>query len=310
MTTVDGSIQITGTSNGTTQNNYGIYMQGGAVVQCTGTSTTATVQFDGTGANGTRRNYGIRLNQTSTTVSSAISNLTLNGNGGNGTTTQNRGIFIQNAAQVQSTGSGVNTATVTLTGIAGTGTNNCHGVRLNNAGTLVTSVDGDMIISATGNGTGNNGHGFDIRNGADIPSTGVGANAATITITGTTSGGTSGAGLFLNNGAVKAAGPNAITMTGTGQGVLAGLDTNNVLQISSEEDLIVETSPSVSIQPFWQMERSRERVISCFNLLHRLPRLDWEMHRLEHSIWTLLSWVLSQMDLIRSHLDVPMGLAQ
>jgi len=231
VSTVDGSIQFTGTSNGVAQNNAGIYMQGGAVVECTGTSTTSTLQFDGTGGNGTQACYGIRLNQVSTRVTSNISNMILNGTGGNGSTNRNRGMLMQNAAEVQSIGSGVNAATITMTMMSGTGVNNCQGIRVNQAGTLVTSIDGDINISATGNGTGNNGHGFDIRNNADVTSTGVGANAASISITGTPSGGTSGAGLFFNNGAVTAAGPNAITMMGTGQGVLAGLDMNNAADL-------------------------------------------------------------------------------
>ena len=112
----------------------------------------------------------------------------MTGYGGNDSGTgQHAGL--QNFGSISSTASGPSAGTITITGTSGDGTNLNDGVQIRNS---VTSVDGDIHITgqASANNTGFLNFGVKVQS-AQIASTGTGANAAKITINGTSGGGSS-----------------------------------------------------------------------------------------------------------------------
>ena len=122
-------------------------------------------------------------------------------------------------ADITSTGLGADAASITLDGTGGDGTTNNHGTLIQSAGTLVTSVDGDIsILGQGGNGSGATNVGIYQLNGAVVSSTGVGAGAATITFDGTGGDGTSSNyGVFLTGaGALVTSVDGDISITGQG----------------------------------------------------------------------------------------------
>ena len=67
----------------------------------------------------------------------------------------------------------------------GAGTDSNFGIDIKDAGTLISTADGDISLTGTGLGTNFANLGVLLREGADIRSTGTGAGAGTITLTGT-----------------------------------------------------------------------------------------------------------------------------
>jgi hypothetical protein len=149
-------------------------------------------------------------------------NLLLQGTGGNDATTgQHVGILIVNAATVQSAGTG----SLTLIGHGGQGTDTNYGVDVFGTGTLVTSVVGAISITGTaGTGSSNANEGVTVFNGAHLTSTGSGAGAATIIITGQGGQGTdANFGVDIEDaGTLVTSVAGAISITGT-----AGTGTGN-----------------------------------------------------------------------------------
>ncbi|MBN2520813.1 MAG: filamentous hemagglutinin N-terminal domain-containing protein [Bacteroidales bacterium] len=215
---VDGDISITGTGRGSGDNNYGISIDDGAIVQSTGTGAyAASINMTGTGSNGTERNYGLAITLAGSTVTSVDGDITLTGTG-QGTTTDNYGLYNYNGGTISSTGTTTSAATITLTGTGGNGTNANRGV-YNNTSTI-TSVIGNINITATGggNGTGVSNYGLYNFDSGVISSTGTGTNAGTITITGTGGSGTSDNRGVYNNGSTITSSDGDISITGTGNG--------------------------------------------------------------------------------------------
>ncbi|WP_197998444.1 tandem-95 repeat protein, partial [Gimesia aquarii] len=215
VTSTDGAILLTGEGgNGTVTGNYGVVISNNSLVTSLGTGiNAATIAIDGTGGSGTSNNYGINLNNSS--VTSADGNISLTGQGGSGTEISNIGVFIDNSGLVSSTGTGPDAATITINGTAGTGTNDNHGVLLNSIS--ITSVEGDISLTGQGggSGTGTNNTGIYMV-GPNISSTGIGANAASITLNGTGGNGTANSfGMYLNGVTLNSI-DGDISLTGQG----------------------------------------------------------------------------------------------
>ena len=120
--------------------------------------------------------------------------------------------MIASGTTVSSTGTGG----VTLSGDSAGNV----GLYLSDAGSSVSSAVGAISLGGTSNNSSSYAPGVYIQNGATVSSTGTGANAATIGITGSSTGGYSqstGVELYNNGTAISSVGGN-ITITGNGTG--------------------------------------------------------------------------------------------
>ncbi|MEM6612545.1 MAG: Hint domain-containing protein [Cyanobacteria bacterium P01_C01_bin.72] len=148
-----------------------------STIRSTGTSAgSGTITIDG---NGTfSDNFGVLI-AVDSEITSADGAILLTGNA-----SFDDAIRIDTGSVISSTGE----ATITLNGTnndsSGDGGNVGDGVQIEGSQTEVTSVSGDIQI--TGNAT--NSDGVQVAEGASVSSTGTGATAANITITGTTVG--------------------------------------------------------------------------------------------------------------------------
>ncbi|MFZ5806882.1 MAG: filamentous hemagglutinin N-terminal domain-containing protein [Verrucomicrobiota bacterium] len=182
---VNGDIAITGKSTGVGSGNRGVYVLSTSTVQSTGTGADAAkITIIGTGGNGTSNNFGVDITGTAQ-ITSIDGDILLKGTGGSGSAGGNSGVQVYSNATITSTGTTVGeAATITIEGTGGTGTATQRGVNLEGGTTVITSAYGDITITGYGgNGTTWDSQGIFIASG--ISSTGAGANAAKITLTGT-----------------------------------------------------------------------------------------------------------------------------
>ncbi len=223
---IGGSVQTTGAGDLLLQGrggndpgtslHVGVLLQGGTLVQATG---TGSVSVTGTGGQGGANNAGVGVEGSTTQVTAAAGNVTVTGVAGNGTSNVNAGINIATGATVSAAGSGPGTGLVTLAGTGGTGTDNNVGVGIQSASTLVTAANALTITGTGGSGSTIFNRGVAVITGAVVRVTGGGP----LTITGTGGTGTGsdfGVDITGTNTAVAAtAGPIAITGTaGAGAG--------------------------------------------------------------------------------------------
>jgi len=161
---------------------------------------------------------GITLNGAS--LLSNNGSISLNGEGFNGgvNVTLN-GVFIEGGSVIEST-----TGAITINGIAGVGGCCNMGVWITGSGTLVSSAYGSINLTGNGNDGSNYGYGIFFDGQAVISSTGSGAGAATITLNGTGSSGSSGNnyGIIMDgegggNPSISSV-DGAVELTGTGGG--------------------------------------------------------------------------------------------
>ena len=177
ITSVDGDISIigTGSASSTGNTNRGINVSG--TIASTG---AAQIALTGTGGAGTFSNHGVATSF-STSIASVDGDITIEGTGSTvSTEINNRGVSLQGT--IASTGTGTDAANITITGTAGAGTSFNDGVFTNAS---ITSSDGDIAIVGNGStlSTGSNNRGISAE--GTIESTGTGADAANITLTGT-----------------------------------------------------------------------------------------------------------------------------
>ena len=192
----DISITATGGGNSTADSNMG-FAQTGGVIESTGTTKAdaATITINGTGGDGTDQNHGVLVRGSGATVRSAAGNISVTGQGGgNGTDAFNVGVYVDSGGLITSTGSAkTDAATITIDGTGGDGTLANHGVLIQRLGARVSSVAGDISVTAQGggNGTANSNAGLVQTLGGIIESTGTSkADAAAIMINGTGGNGT------------------------------------------------------------------------------------------------------------------------
>ncbi len=185
-TTSSGNLALTGTGNVTVIAGGQVSTNGGSL----------TISGDGRATNG----IGILVN--GGTIDGLGGDLSLTGIGSSGP-----GIAVRNGGQVRSSGLG----RVTL---SGTGS---LGVRVSDAGSIVSSVDGSLSITGTSpNSTAIFAEGVQIISGGVVQATGSGG----VTLNGTGSpNGTSGLGVSLFANATVSVNIGPLNITGVGQGV-------------------------------------------------------------------------------------------
>ena len=118
-------------------------------------TTSGNITFTGTGGDGTTVIMGIYFTGNGTVMTTADGDIALTGTGGDGSGDRNHRHFVEHGADITSTGTGAGAGTITLTGTGGDGTRVDLGVVDRDAGTTITTVDGDIEI--TGNGMGGGG---------------------------------------------------------------------------------------------------------------------------------------------------------
>lgn len=230
ITSVDGNISVTGQGGGGdpgANTSYGIFCTSGANIVSSGTgSSAATITLNGTGGDGTSGNSGIRLSSATTSITSVSGDINITAIA-SGTTTANRGIDFAGGS-ITSTGTGPNAATITLVDVRGssTGTDDCAGLYMNGAGSLISSEVGAVDITALGGGSGASARGVAmVGTGGTISSTGTGSDAATVTIdaTGGPSGTATSHGFELGGNGVVTSVAGDINITGLAQNVGNGI---------------------------------------------------------------------------------------
>ncbi len=235
---VDGDISLTGTGQGTGQGNYGISISGAGILSSGNTADGANITLIGQGSlTGTNNNVGISGGP----IVSVIGDISLTGTGG-GSGTGNRGI---STPSIQSTGMAPGAAGITLIGqgsISGTDSNT--GI----TGGSITSLFGDIDLQGTGGGSGMGNAGIET---PVISSSGMGAGAATIALTGQGAAGTDqNVGVLVAGSISSVDGSVVLTGAGAGSGVnndgisvssstITTTGTGTITLISQMDDLTV-----------------------------------------------------------------------
>ena len=249
ISSATGDIEITGTGgtdvNADGNQNHGVNLEGGVVIESTGTGAgAATITITGTGAASEDLNRGVRIVSATTRVTSVDGDITITGTGGsNGaaTSSQNYGLIVYEST-IESTGTGVNAAAITLDGTGGAGDDYNTGVYIDGNGSNadITSVDGDISITGTGGSnvlaSSSYNHGIYVTGGGRITSTGTSGNAATITLNGTGGAGDDyNTGVTISNAATLITSVNGdVNITGTGgSNGLAGSNYGEGVLVSS-----------------------------------------------------------------------------
>ncbi|MCA8995622.1 MAG: hypothetical protein KDA80_01505, partial [Planctomycetaceae bacterium] len=237
---VNSTIQTSGTGNisivgaagddAASSNLHGVSLSGGSVVEST-VAGGGSITLTGTGGDGDGSNHGVSIAGAGTKVMSAEGAIEVIGAGGSNTGSQNFGVSISGGAAIQSTGKGINAATIKIDGTGGSGTDSNAGTWITDSGTSIVSINGNMEITGTGgNGTGTNNGGVILSNGSVVESTGTGANAAKIAVGGTGGPGTTGniGILVMDAGSKVVSIDGPIALTGQGDGTA---DQNSGIEI-------------------------------------------------------------------------------
>src|SRR5262249_43935904 len=111
---------------------------------------------------------------------------------------------------------------------------NFNGIEINNA--TVTSATGAILLQGKGGDTGNNNYGVVLEGGTVVSSTGTGAGAATITLVGSSGGGTSASlGVLISDANTKITSVDgAIQITGTGGAGTSIQNDGIVIQVAAQ----------------------------------------------------------------------------
>ncbi|MBI1312477.1 hypothetical protein GC176_14390 [bacterium] len=236
VTSVDGDIEIAGKGGaGSDSDNIGVFVFSGASIESTGTtSDAATITIIGTGGSGTSSNIGVSLHTANARVETAHGSISISGQGGMATGDGNHGVQLFNGGSIVSTDTAADAGGVTVYGTGGTGTTANDGVLIQESGSTISSVDGDIAVFGEG-GSGTDAVSADIGvfivSGGLVESTGTTADAANVSITGTGGSGTSaniGVAIHTSGAQVKSV-QGDITIGG--QGGNATGDTNHGVQL-------------------------------------------------------------------------------
>ncbi|CBN54033.1 MULTISPECIES: CHAT domain-containing protein [Kamptonema] len=205
----NGNISLIGVGgNAANNNNNGITIQGGGIIEAIG---TGNITLNGTGGDGTNNNYGIYINGfgSRVTVASGTANLT---GTSNGTGNSNRGIYVEGNSSIESTGTG----NITFNGTGGNGTFTNPGIEIDSS--IVQSAGGNVSLTGDGAGSGTNNTGIVITNTSTVQSTPGNGN---VTLNGTGATGTSNnPGISIDASTVRSQNGNLnITGIGGNQGI-------------------------------------------------------------------------------------------
>jgi hypothetical protein len=218
-----GNITLNGRGGPDGNGNHGVAVENSSS-KVQSASGAITMQGQGGGNNG-GWNYGLLLSQSTVTNNTGAIHLVGTGGTSGG---RNVGLYLESTV-ISSTADGSAVGNVTLQGTGGAPAEGDNfGIQMRGSN-RINSVAGDVaLIGAGGVNSTNNGWGIFIENNGSINSTGTGANAATITITGTASSGNGAAGLFfVYGGATINTVDGALTINGSSTS--SGSDPNSVV---------------------------------------------------------------------------------
>lgn len=184
---------------------------------------------------------GVSLNNSA--ITTGPGSIAILGHGRNNAATQQQyGVFIDNGSTLATIAEG----NITIRGTGGSGTIRNHGIYIKDH-SHVNSVDGDISITGRGNGSGNNNTGVFLEDSSAVASTGTGAQAGTISVTGV--GGNGNAlnfGISLDGSTISTVdGP--ITLDGTGGNGTANGTNVGILISGWSADNLITASGSASI---------------------------------------------------------------
>jgi len=151
----DGNISLTGTSNGTGQGNHGIFFNQGGIVEAIG---MGAINLTGAASDGNGDiNKGIFIRNTAS-ISSVDGNINLTGIGGDGNGSNSEGIIIIGESSISSVDGDIN-----LTGTGGSGSGSfTQGIEINGGAVVETTGTGNINLEGTVNGDGTLGAGLNI----------------------------------------------------------------------------------------------------------------------------------------------------
>lgn len=175
-----GDLTLSANAAGTETGAFsGITVGEGALIRSLGTGGISLTGKGGVAPTGN----DLRGVEIAGEIRSARGAIEVSGTGGGGTTGErHNGIRLESTGLIESTGTGSGAATITLTGLAGSGSLNEQGIAVLGA---ISSIDGDISLTGTGGSSvGNNNKGIHLFGSGSITSTGTGANAADISLTG------------------------------------------------------------------------------------------------------------------------------
>ena len=209
-----GPITLNGRGGNTGNSNHGVFLNNGRVESL----VDAPISITGTSGNGS--SLGVFQSGANALVTTVAGNIQITG-------TSNTGVAVQisGSAQVNSTGTGTDAGTITVNG-----NHTGNSIGLNLASGQIAAVDGNIQITGETQG---NAAGVQMSGTAAVSSTGTGAEAATISITGTNtaSGGTNARGIYVLGGTMTSV-DGDLLLTGTTSGV-AAIDVRSVGQLVS-----------------------------------------------------------------------------
>jgi len=202
ITTIAGDIFVQGQGgSGNGSGNAGIVTVLTAITSTGSGADAGKITLDGTGGGGTTP-HGVQLS-TGTTIESLDGDIRIAGAGGtyDGTSTshtwRSKGILMSGSdIAIKSTGASPHAAIITLEGTGGGNTALNNGIEMYSPNGIVTSVDGDIVMTGIAGSSGTNSLGIESLNWGEISSTGRGENAATISLHGEGTG--NQAGIFLS----------------------------------------------------------------------------------------------------------------
>jgi hypothetical protein len=203
ISTIDGDISLTGKSDGSGILNHGIYLNDSTI----SSTDFASIHLDGTGGFGDRYNDGINFTN-SVNLTSKDGNVLLSGVARSSAVSDNCGIKLYDNITVQSTG----LATIDMQGEGGSGLDYEDGIYMGTS-IAITSIDGDISLTGTSNGTREGSCGVFGKDGVEVSS-----NNGSISIIGHSNSGTldGNCGIWLKSDAkIQTAGIGKIFMWGT-----------------------------------------------------------------------------------------------
>jgi filamentous hemagglutinin family protein len=244
-----GNISITGTGggDGSGADNHGVYLENvSETIESTGTGLNAAqIKITGFGGDGSQNNDGIFIDG-GVFISSVDGQIKLKGTGGTGAAGGNQGVYATSDFSI----SGSDQADVVIEGIGGSGADYNEGVKLSGSFAGVQTKNGKITINGTGGGNGTVGTGnrgvyvigtqIQVTGAGDLEITGRGGQGddeidgiqlefgtvvevkdGAMTLDGA-AGGTIGIGVngTMDNGNIQSVGTGSVTIIGSGVGII------------------------------------------------------------------------------------------
>ncbi len=249
-----GDIMVTG--RGGADGGTGVVFDGGFHSTATGPNA-GTITLDGRGGSGATGSPGLTFNGGS--ITSVDGDITITGQGTDGSNLGNDGIDIDGIDRIESIGTGVNAAKITLDGTAGNGSSDSAGIRIFES--WLQSAEGDVRLTGIGGSA----------NPSSIASTGVILSNSTVQIDegslqiNGTAGVSASAGVRLGGGRILSIGSGSVEITAvaTGTGpdmkvantgnLIGGALSNSDVTINADsiewENLQVQSTGDLTIAP-------------------------------------------------------------